>query len=76
MVERKGRLGGSPKDDPDVMVLNRAVSWDRQGITYEADQRHVEILLRDLGLSSWSKSAPSPLSREEFKEGDEKELVG
>ena len=30
------------------------------GISYEADQRHVEIMLRDLGLESNCKSTPIP----------------
>ena len=43
-VEYKARLGGGAKDDRSVFLLNRPLSWGEDGITYEADQRHVEII--------------------------------
>ena len=29
-------------------ILNRVVGWGRDGITIEADQRHVKVVLQDL----------------------------
>ena len=49
-VEFKARLGGEPSDDVAVCLLNRPIEWQGDKITYEADQRHVEIIRRDLGL--------------------------
>ena len=49
-VEFKAGLGGEETDDKSVFLLNRPIQWDADGISYEADQKHVEIILRDLGL--------------------------
>ena len=43
-------LGGDPGDVQSVKVLNRQISWKDDGIHWEADPRHVEILARHLGL--------------------------
>ena len=44
----KGRLGPRIADDKSMRVLNRIVHWTPSGIEYEADQRRVEIIIRDL----------------------------
>ena len=46
----RGMLGPSSKDDKEVTILIRTVSWDRDGITYKADPRHVQIIVDELGL--------------------------
>ena len=38
-------------------ILNRVIEWDRDGITIEADQRHV----REIMASSWSERTTLPL---------------
>ena len=43
--------------------MNRVLIWKEGGITYEADQRHAEILARDLGVTS--KPVLTPGSRED-----------
>ena len=42
-----------------MRLLNRVVSWTDRGIAYEADARHAEIIVRDLGLSK-AKSVTRP----------------
>lgn len=54
-VELKARLGGTRQDDKAAFLLNRPIEWNTEGISYEADQTHVEIMLRDLNLDSHSK---------------------
>ena len=39
--------GGDPEDLKEVKVLNRILRWTPEGITYEADPRHVEMLIKD-----------------------------
>ena len=46
----KGRIGPGDNDLKTMRVLNRIVEWTPKGITYEADQRHVEIICQSLGL--------------------------
>jgi hypothetical protein len=69
-VEFKARLGGQKQDDKDVFLLNRPIEWTASGITYEADQRHVEIIARDLQLGDKVKNTPFPhekISAEEVR---------
>jgi hypothetical protein len=49
-VKVKGRIGPGKEDEKSMRVLNRIVEWTEQGIEYETDQRHAEIIVRDLGL--------------------------
>ena len=37
-VKVKARLGPGIEDDKEVRILNRVVSWDKEGIKYEPDQ--------------------------------------
>lgn len=41
-----------PAEEPlrQVNVLNRIISWTKEGIEYEADPRHAELVIKDLGL--------------------------
>ena len=50
-------------------VLNRIISVEENGYTYEADARHAEIIIRDLGLAG-AKSVTSPVSEEHFESED------
>lgn len=62
----KTQLLGPGKDHArEVKILNRIVAWDEaQGISYEADPRHVEIILEQLKLKD-SKSVATPGTKEE-----------
>ncbi len=49
----KSRLqGGKPGA---VRILNRIVTVAKDGLEYEADQRHAEILMRDVGIDEESR---------------------
>ena len=43
-----------------MRLLNRVMEWTPEGIRYEADQRHAELVIKDLGLSDSSNSVVSP----------------
>ena len=43
-------LGPGPEDLQQVRVLNRVLTWTKEGIHYEADPRHAEIVAEQLGL--------------------------
>ena len=60
-------IGPEEKDSKVVKVLNRIISVSEHGYTYEADARHAEIIIRDLGLSE-AKGVSSPWSEEHFEE--------
>ena len=40
--------------------MNRIVEWKEDGIHYEADQRHAEIIVAQMGLNDESRSANTP----------------
>ena len=54
----------------ELRVLNRILAWTELGVTYEADQRHAEIIVRELGLEG-AKAVMTPGSREDV-EGQQK----
>ena len=47
-------------EEGSVRILNRVVAVARDGLEYEADQRHAEIIMRDLWLGIGSKSVVTP----------------
>ena len=57
----RGRLGPEKGDDKEIRILHRILTWKSDGIHYEADQRHAEIIIRDLGLDrQTTKQASTP----------------
>ena len=54
-VKVRARLGPDERDDKEVVILGRLVRWTSWGISYEADPRHRELVLQELGLGSESK---------------------
>ena len=59
-VEVRGILGppGRRGCISTMRHLNRIVSWTHEGITWELDPRHVELLVRDVGVSGTSVKTP------------------
>ncbi len=57
-------LGPGRDQRQQVRILNRVISWGPDGISYEADQRHAEIIISELGLEG-AKPLSTPGSRED-----------
>ena len=55
-------LGPSKDYAKQVRVLNRVTTWTDDGITYEADQRHAEIIVGSLEVT---KAVSTPGSRDD-----------
>lgn len=49
-VKLRGCIGSDKNDLKEMTILNRIIEWTDEGIIYEADQRHADIIIRDLGL--------------------------
>ena len=64
-VKFRARLGPEPKDDRSVRLLNRVIHWTKEGIKYEADQRHAELVIKDMGLEGTSNSVVTPGGKKE-----------
>ena len=58
-------LGPRNDQSQEVRILNRIIRWTSGGLTYEADQRHAEILIKELGLEN-SKPVSTPGAREDI----------
>ena len=50
-------LGPDADESQEVRVLNRVIRWTSSGIEYEADPRHQEIVIGELGLKDGKGSA-------------------
>ena len=45
-------LGGGPNDSREIKLLNRTLRWEEQGISWEADKRHAQIVIEKLSLGN------------------------
>ena len=58
----------------ELKILNRIISWDgNRGITYEADPRHVEIMVEQLKLKE-AKPVVTPGTRDEGNNQEDSEV--
>ena len=62
-VKIRGRLGPRDTDEKQIRILNRILTWGNTGIEYEDDQRHAEIVIRELGLKDDSREVSSPAEK-------------
>ena len=67
--EIKTKLIGVPRRDagglevrPEGRILNRIVRWTSSGFEYEADLRHADLIIKELGLEE-AKEVSLPASR-------------
>ncbi len=59
-----------------VRILSRIVTVASGGLEYEADQRHPEILMKDMGIDEGSKGVATPGSNSEGGQDVRGELKG
>ena len=64
-------LSGEKSDVREVKILNKIVRWTDRGIELEADPRHAEIVIRELGLEG---SSPSKIPGVKAQGDSEKHL--
>ena len=48
-----------PDEEQEIRVLNRTPRWTDEGIEYEADQGHSELIIKSMGVENASP-APTP----------------
>ena len=65
---KKQVIGEDPDLEKSGRKLNRVIAWNRDGITIEADQRHVREILKGFELERASHSA-TPCAMERKDEG-------
>ena len=63
-------MGPRSGDVTSAQVLGRVVTLDQEGVLYEADPRHAEVVVESLGLE-WAKDIGSPGCKETTKAAEE-----
>ena len=58
-------MGPEAEEDKSVRLLSRVMHWTLEGVRYEADQRHAELVIRDMGLEGNTNSIVTPGGRKE-----------
>ena len=61
---------GSPKS---IRTLNRRLHWRKRGIVYQHDPRHVDVLVKDLGLEK-GNSVQTPATPDVTEEEESEPL--
>ena len=61
LLKRLGMVGPDSGDSKELKVLNRIIRYTPEGIRYEADPRHAEILIQT--LCSPTRAAVTPGAR-------------
>ena len=62
-------IGHDPNDEKQLKILNRIITVEENGYTYEPDARHAETIIIELGLQD-AKSVSTPVA-DELRESDE-----
>merc|ERR1711873_57450 len=57
-----------------IRILNRVIEWTEEGILYEADHRHAEIIVRKMELDTGTKPAVTPGVKREEESDDDLEM--
>jgi hypothetical protein len=62
----RAMLGPEPSDDKQATILGRILRWGSTALTYEADPKHAELLIKGLGLEVDSAGVQMPCSVEHY----------
>jgi hypothetical protein len=77
-IKMRGVLGPGEGEVRQITLLGRLITWTSEGIEYEADPKHRQMVLDYFGLGEGSKEVVGVNGEKEEEEqpGDEVELVG
>ena len=68
---KRQRLGHKKEEEKSARILNRVVTYTEKGTEYESDQRHAEIIIKQMGLDPNSKGVYTPGLRMKYNGKDE-----
>ena len=76
-IKVRAMLGPEAGDDKEVRILNRVVRWEKDRIVYEGDEKHAQVVIREMGLEAESKGLDVPvLVGTERTEGEDLDAAG
>ncbi len=67
-IKVRGILGGERGDDEEITILNRKLSWRNGVIEYEADEKHAQEIIRQMGLADDSRGLEAPAEKMDVTE--------
>ena len=68
-------LGPGRHNQQQIEALNRILAWNNdRGMEYEADPRHIEIILKQLQLNE-ARAVTTPGAQEEGRTGDDRSVL-
>ena len=62
-------LGPESGMEDELQILNRTLRWTKEGITYEADQRHAEIVIKEMNVKK-ANAVSTPIVPEPSEEAN------
>ena len=74
-VKVRGRLGSGKSDTKEIRILNRIARRTSKGFEWESDPRHVEMIIRQMGVEG-SNPVVSPGAKVAEVDKDTEELAG
>ena len=74
-IKVRGFMGNNKTDDKEVTILGRIVRWCHDGIEYEADPKHRQIVLEHFGFDETTRGlAHNGDKADQIEDGDEEPL--
>jgi hypothetical protein len=71
LIKLRGIVGPDPGDLKEIRILNRLLRWTTEGVEYEADDKHVQTVIKGVGLEGDSNGTDVALPVDyEAEEGD------
>ena len=69
-IKNRGIIGPAPGYVKVIRILDRMLTWKESGLEYEADQRHADKIIQDLGLGD-STAVTSPGVQPNVQDNDD-----
>ena len=74
-IKVRAMMGPDGGDDKEVRILNRMIKWEKDRITYTADDKHVVKILEELGFDSDTKGVDMPIKKDHDDDPESDELL-
>ena len=68
-------IGDDPRDDKEIIILNRKLTWDGEALNPQPDPKHRTAILDAFGLKEESKGLTIPSDRDEVTEAQDADLL-
>jgi hypothetical protein len=62
-IKVRAMMGPDPGDDKEVRILNRVCRWEKDKITYVADDKHATRIMDELGFDEGTKGVDMPIKK-------------